>query len=76
MIKINNLQVSVHKKEILKWVSLEFEIWKNYLLAWKNVSGKSTLCSFLMWHPKYEHVSGEVKLDGEDLLSLSPEERS
>lgn len=29
-----------------------------------------------MWHPKYEHVSGEVKLDGEDLLSLSPEERS
>ena len=76
MIKINNLQVSVHKKEILKWVSLEFEIWKNYLLAWKNGSGKSTLCSFLMWHPKYEHVSGEVKLDGEDLLSLSPEERS
>jgi Fe-S cluster assembly ATP-binding protein len=76
LIKINNLQVSVHKKEILKWVSLEFEIWKNYLLAWKNGSGKSTLCSFLMWHPKYEHVSGEVKLDGEDLLSLSPEERS
>ena len=76
MIKINNLQVSVHKKEILKWVSLEFEIWKNYLLAWKNGSGKSTICSFLMWHPKYEHVSGEVKLDGEDLLSLSPEERS
>ena len=76
LIQINNLHVSVIGKEILKWVSLDFEIWKNYLLAWKNGSWKSTLCSFLMWHPKHEYDSGEVMLELQDLLSLSPEERS
>lgn len=76
MIQIKNLKVSVKEKEILKWVDISFEIGKNYLLAWKNGSGKSTLCSFLMWHPKYEYVSGEATIEKEDLVALSPEEKS
>jgi len=60
MIKIEDLKIWIWKKEILKWVNLEFELWKNYCLLWKNWSGKSTLASFLMWHPKYEYISGSV----------------
>ncbi len=76
MIEIKNLKVWVWKKEILKWISLSFELWKNYCLLWKNWSWKSTLSSFLMWHPKYEHNSGSVEIDWVNLLKLSPEERS
>jgi len=91
MIKIENLKVWVWDKEILKWVSLVFELWKNYCLLWKNWSGKSTLSSFLMWHPKYEYISWDVNLESPhslytkgreetteftNLLDLNPEERS
>ena len=91
MIQIKNLKVWVGDKEILKWVSLNFEIWKNYCLLWKNGSWKSTLSSFLMGHPKYEYISWEVKIKSPhsvspkgreeateyvNLLDLNPEERS
>ena len=76
MIEIKNLEVGVEEKQILKKVSLEFELWKNYCLLWKNWSGKSTLSSFLMWHPKYEYISWEVKIDNQNLLDMDPEERS
>ncbi len=76
MIKIENLKVWVEWKEILKWITINFEIWKNYCLLWKNWSGKSTLSSFLMWHPKYEHISWKINIDWKNLLNLSPEERS
>lgn len=76
MIKIENLKIWVWDKEILRWVNLEFELWKNYCLLWKNGSWKSSLSSFLMWHPKYEYISGAASIEDKDLLSLSPEERS
>ena len=76
MIKIENLEVWVADKKILKWVSLNFEIWKNYCLLWKNGSGKSSLSSFLMWHPKYEYISWKVDIEWKNLLDLNPEERS
>lgn len=76
MIKIKNLKVWIDEKEILKWVNLKFELWKNYCLVWKNWSWKSTFSSFLMWHPKYKYISWKVEIDGNDLLWLSPNERS
>ena len=76
MIEIKNLEVGVEEKQILKKVSLNFKLGKNYCLLGKNWSGKSTLSSFLMGHPKYEYISGSVSIDGEDLLEKDPEERS
>ena len=78
MIKIQNLKVKVtwEEKEILKGINIDFELWKNYCLLWKNWSGKSTLSSFLMGHPKYEYISWKVSLNWNDLLDLNPEERS
>ncbi len=76
MIQIQNLEVSVWDKEILKWISLDFELWKNYCLLGKNGSGKSTLSSVLMGHPKYEVTGGNISLDGQNLLEMWPNERS
>lgn len=76
MIKIKDLKVAVGEKLILKWINIDFELWKNYCLLWKNWSGKSSLSSFLMWHPKYEFRGWEVTIDWENLLDLNPEERS
>ena len=76
MISIKDLKVWAWDKEILKWVSMDFELGKNYLLLGRNGSGKSTLASFLMWHPKYELISWEVNIDWEDLLALEVEDRS
>ena len=76
MIQIKKLKINVGEKEILKWVTLDFELWKNYLLLGRNWSGKSSLSSFLMWNPAYEYKSGEVFLEWKNLLELNPEERS
>jgi Fe-S cluster assembly ATP-binding protein len=76
MIQIENLQVSVWEKQILKGVSLNFELGKNYCLLWKNGSGKSTLSSVLMGHPKYEVTWGTISIEGKNLLEMGPDERS
>ena len=76
MIKIKDLKVSVWEKKILKGITLDFEIWKNYCLLWKNGSWKSTLSSFLMWNPKYSYVSWSVDIDWENLIDMTPEDRS
>ena len=76
MIQIENLEVSVWEKQILKWVSLNFELGKNYCLLGKNGSWKSTLSSVLMWHPKYEVTWGAIQIDGEDMIEMEPDERS
>ena len=76
MIQITDLKVSAWEKEILKWITMNFELWKNYCLLWTNWSGKSTLSSTLMWSPKYEVTSGNIHINWKELSTLSPEERS
>ena len=62
MISVKNLKVKVWEKEILKGISLDFEIWKNYLLLGKNWSGKSSLSSVIAGNPKYEVVDGKIEI--------------
>ena len=62
MISVKNLKVKVWEKEILKGISLDFEIGKNYLLLGKNWSGKSSLSSVIAGNPKYEVVDGEIEI--------------
>ena len=76
MIQIKDLEVSAGEKAILKWVSMDFELWKNYCLLGTNWSGKSTLSSTLMGSPKYKVTWWSVTIDWKNLLELNPEERS
>ena len=41
-----------------------------------NGSGKSTLSYAIAGHPKYEVTSGQVLLDGDDVLSMTVDERA
>ena len=73
---IEDLRVSVEGKEILKGVNLTVNEGEIHALMGLNESAMSTLANTLMGHPKYEVTSGRVLFRGEDILALTPDERS
>jgi Fe-S cluster assembly ATP-binding protein len=75
-LKIENLHVNIEGKEILKGVNLEVNGGEVHAIMGPNGTGKSTLASALMGHPKYEVTSGSVTLDGEDVLEMEVDERA
>ncbi|MBN2910491.1 Fe-S cluster assembly ATPase SufC [Polycladomyces sp. WAk] len=75
-LKIENLRVNVEGKEILKGVNLEVNGGEVHAIMGPNGTGKSTLASALMGHPKYEVTGGSVTLDGEDVLEMEVDERA
>lgn len=74
-IEIKNLNVYVGDKHIVKGVSLELNGNEIHAVMGPNGSGKSTLGYALAGHPAYR-VTGEFKIDGKDMLSLSADERA
>lgn len=73
---INDLHVSIEGKEILKGVDLEIKGGEIHAIMGPNGTGKSTLSSAIMGHPKYEVTKGNVTLDGEDVLEMEVDERA
>ena len=41
-----------------------------------NGTGKSTLSSVIMGHPKYEVTAGDIVLDGESMMDMKVDERA
>ncbi len=76
MLTINNLHASVEGKEILKGLNLKVNAGEVHAIMGPNGSGKSTLASVLAGKDAYEVTEGEVYMDGNDLLDLSPEDRA
>ena len=80
-LEIRDLHVSVaggteDAKEILRGVNLTVRSGETHAIMGPNGSGKSTLAYSIAGHPKYTITSGTVTLDGEDLLSMSVDERA
>ncbi|MEU9889240.1 Fe-S cluster assembly ATPase SufC [Sphaerisporangium sp. NPDC051017] len=75
-LEIRDLHVAVADKEILRGVDLTVGSGETHALMGPNGSGKSTLAYAIAGHPKYTVTSGTVTLDGEDVLSLSVDERA
>ncbi len=75
-LKIEDLRVSIEDKEILKGFNLEIKGGEVHAIMGPNGTGKSTLSSAIMGHPKYEVTSGSVTLDGEDVLEMGVDERA
>lgn len=75
-LKIENLHVSIDGKEIVKGFNLEINGGEIHAVMGPNGTGKSTLASAIMGHPKYEITEGTVTFDGEDLLEMEVDERA
>jgi Fe-S cluster assembly ATP-binding protein len=75
-LEIHDLHVSVEDIEILKGVDLVVRSGETHALIGPNGSGKSTLAYSIAGHPKYTVTSGTVTLDGEDVLSMTVDERA
>ncbi len=75
-IRIENLSAGIAGKAILKGLSLTLNSEDTLAVLGPNGHGKSTLLGVLMGNPRYEVYEGSVTLDGEDLLSLTPDQRS
>ena len=76
MLEIRNLTVSIGGNTVLKGINLKVKKGEVHAIMGPNGSGKSTLSNVLAGHPQYIVESGEVLLDGVDLLGMPAEERS
>jgi Fe-S cluster assembly ATP-binding protein len=76
MLEVKNLSVSVHGQPILGRLNLSVKAGEVAAIMGPNGSGKSTLSYVIAGKPDYEVTSGEVWLDGENLLELEPDERA
>src|SRR6266404_4383570 len=76
LLEVKNLQVSVDDREILHGLSLIVNKGEVHAIMGPNGSGKSTLSHVIAGKPGYEVTSGEILFQGEDLLAMSPDERS
>ena len=79
-LEIKDLYAHVETKDgikpILKGVNLTVNSGETHAIMGPNGSGKSTLAYTLAGHPKYIVDSGQVLLDGEDILKMTPDERA
>jgi len=76
LLEVKNLQVRVDDREILHGLSLTVNKGEVHAIMGPNGSGKSTLSHVIAGKPGYEVTGGEILFEGEDLLAMSPDERS
>lgn len=76
VLSIKDLQVEIEGKQILKGVDLEVKGGEIHAIMGPNGTGKSTLSSSIMGHPKYEVTNGTVTLDGKNVLEMEVDERA
>lgn len=76
MLEINNLQVSVENKAILKGLNLSVGPGEVHAIMGPNGSGKSTLAHVVAGRDGYTVSGGSVAFNDKDLLDLTPEERA
>ena len=76
ILKLDKLKASIENKLIINEFNLTVNEGEIHVIMGPNGSGKSTLSKVLAGHPSYEVKSGSIEFQNQDLLELSPEERS
>ncbi|WP_084394219.1 MULTISPECIES: Fe-S cluster assembly ATPase SufC [Henriciella] len=80
MLNLQNLHATVGEgdeaKPIINGLSLEVPAGEIHAIMGPNGAGKSTLSYVLTGREGYEVTEGSATLEGEDLLSMEPEERA
>src|SRR5262245_4279129 len=76
LLEIKNLHANIDGREILRGIDLVINPGEVHSIMGPNASGKSTLAQVLAGRENYQITEGQVRLDGKDLLDMSPEERA
>ncbi len=76
MLNIENLEVEVENKEILKSLNLSIGDKEFHVVMGPNGSGKSTLALTLMGHPNYKIKGGKIEFNGENINDYPVDERA
>jgi Fe-S cluster assembly ATP-binding protein len=76
MLDIKNLHVSISGKAILNGINLTIEAGELHAIMGPNGSGKSTLSYVLAGREDYVITEGSIQFNGQDLLTLTPEQRA
>jgi Fe-S cluster assembly ATP-binding protein len=76
MLSIHDLHVRVAEAEIIKGLTLDLPAGEVHAIMGPNGAGKSTLAYALAGRPGYEVTAGSATYNGEDLLAMTPDQRS
>jgi Fe-S cluster assembly ATP-binding protein len=76
LFEFEDIHVAVEGKQVVAGVSLKVLPGEIHAIMGPNGSGKSSLSNALMGHPNYAVTAGKALLDGQNLLEMSPDERS
>ena len=76
MLKIKNLHCKIDDTKVLRGLNLTVNSGEVHAIMGPNGSGKSTLASIIAGNENYEITRGSIDFLNNDLLELSPEERS
>ncbi|MBW2607002.1 MAG: ABC transporter ATP-binding protein [Deltaproteobacteria bacterium] len=76
MLQIEDLQVKLGDKKILKHIDLEIQPGETHILFGPNGSGKTSLLMTIMGYPQYEVVAGKIVFKGKDITHMSIDERA
>jgi Fe-S cluster assembly ATP-binding protein len=76
MLQIEDLQVKVGDKEILKHIDLEIHRGETHILFGPNGSGKTSLLMTIIGYPQYKVTGGKMVFKGEDITHMPIDERA
>jgi Fe-S cluster assembly ATP-binding protein len=76
MLVIEDLQVKLGEKEILKHIDLEIKPGETHILFGPNGSGKTSLLMTIMGYPQYRVTGGKIVFKGQDITSMPVYERA
>jgi len=76
MLEVQGLRARIDDREILKGLDLVVRPGEVHAIMGPNGSGKSTFAGVLAGRDRAEVTGGTARLDGKDLLALTPEQRA
>ncbi|MBE6413652.1 MAG: Fe-S cluster assembly ATPase SufC [Verrucomicrobiaceae bacterium] len=72
-LEIKNLVVKIGERAVIDGLNLTIPAGEVHAIMGPNGTGKSSLSKAIAGHPDYKIVSGEVLLDGENIVGLEPD---
>ncbi len=76
MLIIEDLEVKLGNKKILRNMNLEIKPGETHILFGPNGSGKTSLLMTIMGYPQYKVTGGRIMFKGEDITHMNIDERA